>query len=204
MGVACISLTQATKPRNPEPVSASQMLMASFLGANPRAAGQGGGNFCVGCTVIVSLVEQLAYIHNTPIVTEMEKFCNRFPGITKITCEAFVKKYGPAIINLLELQETPDLVCQTLGVCTLPQCTLFPPPIRSKETLEKRAEEEWRTLVKPTPEDWEPLSWIDKVFDDHLPGFDLDGDKYSDHGTLRGSMWRGKDCDDSKKEIYPG
>ena len=48
------------------------------------------------------------------------------------------------------------------------------------------------------------MSWIDRVFDDHLPGFDLDGDKFSNHGTLRGSMWRGKDCDDLKKHIYPG
>lgn len=38
----------------------------------------------------------------------------------------------------------------------------------------------------------------------HLPADDLDGDRFSPARTLRGSDWRGKDCDDLRKDVYPG
>lgn len=39
---------------------------------------------------------------------------------------------------------------------------------------------------------------------DHKPALDLDGDGFSTVGTLRGSNWRGPDCDDGKKDVHPG
>jgi acyloxyacyl hydrolase len=33
---------------------------------------------------------------------------------------------------------------------------------------------------------------------------DLDGDKHSTMRELRGFNWRGKDCDDSNGNVYPG
>lgn len=39
---------------------------------------------------------------------------------------------------------------------------------------------------------------------DHLPYFDDDGDMFSNFGGLRGHDWRGKDCDDSNPNIFPG
>jgi len=33
---------------------------------------------------------------------------------------------------------------------------------------------------------------------------DFDGDRFSDLKTFRGTHWRGKDCDDLNKNIYPG
>jgi hypothetical protein len=39
---------------------------------------------------------------------------------------------------------------------------------------------------------------------DHLPLFDADGDYFSPYGALRGFHWRGKDCDDTNKDVYPG
>lgn len=33
---------------------------------------------------------------------------------------------------------------------------------------------------------------------------DLDGDRHSTIPTLRGTNWRGKDCDDLDATIYPG
>ncbi|XP_021349961.1 acyloxyacyl hydrolase-like isoform X2 [Mizuhopecten yessoensis] len=47
-------------------------------------------------------------------------------------------------------------------------------------------------------------NWIDKILDKHVPVIDLDGDRYSTFQALRGSSWRGKDCDDSRKDIHPG
>eukprot|EP01138_Halocafeteria_seosinensis_P012844 gb/GECG01013120.1/.p1 GENE.gb/GECG01013120.1/~~gb/GECG01013120.1/.p1 ORF type:complete len:614 (+),score=54.85 gb/GECG01013120.1/:1-1842(+) len=39
---------------------------------------------------------------------------------------------------------------------------------------------------------------------EHLPLIDEDGDRYSTWPYLRGSDWRGKDCNDSDSTIYPG
>jgi hypothetical protein len=39
---------------------------------------------------------------------------------------------------------------------------------------------------------------------DHLPLFDADKDRFSPVKELRGSHWRGKDCDDTNGAIYPG
>jgi len=37
-----------------------------------------------------------------------------------------------------------------------------------------------------------------------LPLQDKDGDRFSVEPTFRGTHWRGKDCDDSRKDFYPG
>jgi len=39
---------------------------------------------------------------------------------------------------------------------------------------------------------------------DHLPDVDLDGDWFSTYPQLRGSHWRGKDCDDTDAKVYAG
>ena len=36
----------------------------------------------------------------------------------------------------------------------------------------------------------------------HLPADDLDGDRFSPARTLRGSDWRGKDCDDLRFGVH--
>lgn len=40
----------------------------------------------------------------------------------------------------------------------------------------------------------------------HLPLLDGDGDRFAtaEHATLRGSHWRGVDCDDTHNDVYPG
>lgn len=40
--------------------------------------------------------------------------------------------------------------------------------------------------------------------EDHVPADDLDHDYFSPMHTLRGADWRGKDCDDSNPDVYPG
>lgn len=99
---------------------------------------------------------------------------------------------------------------------------MFPPPLR-KATEEDKFDVQ--SLIKPTPKDWfvvffnfpkllephicflsfrDPLKWIDRFVNDHDPLFDFDEDKFSDWYSLRGTAWRGKDCDDLKDKIYPG
>lgn len=38
----------------------------------------------------------------------------------------------------------------------------------------------------------------------HIPLFDGDGDRFSDHDTLRGAHWRGRDCDNKDPRVHPG
>ena len=45
---------------------------------------------------------------------------------------------------------------------------------------------------------------IDNFGNNHEPVEDLDGDHFSDTDTLRGTSWRGKDCNDIDRNIYPG
>ena len=45
---------------------------------------------------------------------------------------------------------------------------------------------------------------IDRLANNHQPIVDIDLDKFSTYDKLRGSNWRGKDCNDLMAEVYPG
>lgn len=60
--------------------------------------------------------------------------------------------------------------------------------------LDRDAETPWEWLKKE----------IDHVFNTHEPLVDLDGDNFATMETFRGTSWRGRDCDDLDKSVYPG
>jgi len=45
---------------------------------------------------------------------------------------------------------------------------------------------------------------LENVFNNHIPLVDFDGDHFGIESSLRGTSWRGKDCDDFSKKIRPG
>jgi len=45
---------------------------------------------------------------------------------------------------------------------------------------------------------------IKKVFKNRFPAVDFDGDRFGTESTLRGSSWRGKDCNDFSAKVHPG
>lgn len=57
---------------------------------------------------------------------------------------------------------------------------------------------------KPAPWEWLIHIFVNKFGDGHLPPFDLDNDTFSDISTFRGYNWRGADCDELNKFVYPG
>lgn len=183
--------------------------------------GMNGGKTCAGCGIVVGLVEQLAVIYNASVSEALEMLCSFLPGGFRVACDALVEEYGPAVIKLLEAAETPDIVCYGIGLCkkeTKEICHLFPLPkaymkpavldyviddaIRHAQAVKGRAFT-FPDLCKLPLVD-EICKIIDRFDNDHLPIDDVDGDRFSDLPTFRGTSWRGKDCVDFDAEVYPG
>eukprot|EP01100_Stratorugosa_tubuloviscum_P002210 TRINITY_DN1504_c0_g3_i1.p1 TRINITY_DN1504_c0_g3~~TRINITY_DN1504_c0_g3_i1.p1 ORF type:complete len:593 (-),score=260.92 TRINITY_DN1504_c0_g3_i1:118-1896(-) len=174
-----------------------------------KVSDNGGGTVCAGCTLIVSMVEQFASIYNETVDNVIAQLCNIFPSGIESICKSFIERFGPQIINRLELKETPDVVCNSIGLCTDPTCRLFPPPKsaswerrsgKSKQSFNENFKHSKRSEVN-VPLDVDPIV---KVFDNHQPLIDFDHDNFSTAPTLRGTHWRGADCQDLDNYIYPG
>lgn len=178
-----------------------------FTGANPDATdSNGGGTLCAGCTGIVGILEQLIYIHDAPVVKVLDEVCGLLlSGPMEKVCDMAMEMFAPVLIKSLEAKETPDRICQLLTACTNDECHLFPLP------AEKRGAPMDPALVAEVVAlhaRWYPfeklIQALEDTFNDHVPFKDFDDDKFSTHDTLRGSSWRGKDCDDINKHVYPG
>lgn len=111
------------------------------------------GHTCVGCVLVVSMIEQLAQVHNSTVQASMERLCSYLPEklSLKTTCYLVVHLFGPDIIKLLSADRNADVVCHTLEFCKQdpgqPLCHLYPLPKEAwKLTLEKA-----RQIVEKSP-----------------------------------------------------
>ncbi|XP_024418857.2 acyloxyacyl hydrolase isoform X3 [Desmodus rotundus] len=188
---------------------------------DPSDARASKGHTCVGCVMVVSVIEQLAQVHNSTAQASMERLCSYLPEkmFLKATCYVVVRTFGPDIIKLLDADMNADVVCHTLKFCQQEPgqalCHLYPLP---KETW-KFALEKARQMVKKSPtlkysrssSDICSLPFLAKIcqeikssIENSVPFRDADSDKYSAFPTLRGYHWRGRDCNDSDEMAYPG
>uniref|UniRef100_A0A7N9CSW9 Acyloxyacyl hydrolase n=1 Tax=Macaca fascicularis TaxID=9541 RepID=A0A7N9CSW9_MACFA len=173
------------------------------------------------CVLVVSVIEQLAQVHNSTVQASMERLCSYLPEklFLKTTCYLVIDKFGSDIIKLLSADMNADVVCHTLEFCKQntgqPLCHLYPLPKETwKFTLEKA-----RRIVKKSPilrysrsgSDICSLPILAKIcqkiksaIEQSVPFKDVDSDKYSVFPTLRGYHWRGRDCNDSDESVYPG
>jgi len=172
---------------------------------------------CAACTMVVAIIEQMAYLHEKPVDTIMDMLCGYFPSGFKEYCIQLVDQYGEDIIRLLEAEETPDQVCNEIDICVNKTCQLYPPPGKyyandkkpkplseprvAAKLKQKKVKE--NSSVRETPIDW-IIDLVNRVFNSHEPLVDMDGDYFSASETLRGSKWRGKDCNDFAADVYPG
>lgn len=176
---------------------------------------------CIGCVLVVSMIEQLTQVHNSTVQISMERLCSYLPEklFLKTTCYLVVHIFGPDIVKLFRADMNADVVCHTLKFCKQdpgqPLCHLYPLPKEAWTfTLEKA-----RQIVKKSPalkysrsgSDICSLPFLAKICQkiklatqNSVPFSDADSDKYSDFPTLRGFHWRGRDCNDSNKMAYPG
>ncbi|XP_068940685.1 acyloxyacyl hydrolase [Petaurus breviceps papuanus] len=179
------------------------------------------GHACVGCVLMVSIVEQLVQVHNSTMREEMERLCSYLPEklFLRSICYLTAEMFGPDIIKLLSLKMNADVVCHALQFCKQedgqPLCHLYNPPQEGLERALGRA----RKIVRHSPTMTNPgglmgicsipalakiCQKIEYALSTTLPFEDADGDKFSVFPTLRGFSWRGRDCNDRNRNIYPG
>eukprot|EP00331_Platyophrya_macrostoma_P031901 CAMPEP_0176434518 /NCGR_PEP_ID=MMETSP0127-20121128/16730_1 /TAXON_ID=938130 /ORGANISM="Platyophrya macrostoma, Strain WH" /LENGTH=518 /DNA_ID=CAMNT_0017817281 /DNA_START=239 /DNA_END=1796 /DNA_ORIENTATION=- len=135
----------------------------------------------------------------------MSTICSYFPEALAIACDVAVAELGPKIAPYIDAGENPDALCASLGYCfnQTAVCRLFPSNMTDAEHLERVVT--IQAAVGPIRA-FNICTIVPGVcnMENHLPFSDSDGDFFSTQPTLRGSDWRGKDCDDSNSSIFPG
>ncbi|XP_033096267.1 acyloxyacyl hydrolase-like isoform X1 [Anneissia japonica] len=185
-----------------------------------QAHGVNGGTECAACTLLVSLGEQLAQLHNDTVVDSLFKLCDLLPSTYDIPCRVVVALAAPTLIKVFEEDVNADVACHAIGICrTDPgqkECRIFQKTstIRRKldhinpiwkEEIDKHTVKQIRSNICDSLPVLKALCReIYTKLDDHLPVQDLDNDKFSEIKTLRGSYWRGRDCNDGQADFYPG
>jgi acyloxyacyl hydrolase len=220
----------------------SLLLIALLLVVSMRQSEAAVGG-CVGCTIVVTVLEQIAIAHpGYKLKDAAQLWCQALSGEQDWLFKPCNEALG-AIAPLIELDwklgATPDESCRKLTLCkgddTL--CALWPknkslfeeqqtPPV-SPQALEAfqgffdesealfeyifGAALNWSTLGEikqlhdfPALSKYKPQE--ETAADDYWylrPFFDEDKDLFSTVDQLRGSAWRGKDCDETNPEVYP-
>ncbi|XP_048579093.1 prosaposin [Nematostella vectensis] len=74
---------------------------------------------CVLCEFVMKELDDMLSKNSTQqeIIQAVEKVCSILPSTIKSKCDQFVQEYGPALIEILEQEVSPKLVCTTLGLC---------------------------------------------------------------------------------------
>ncbi|EDO31678.1 predicted protein [Nematostella vectensis] len=187
--------------------------------------GVNGGVYCVACTAVAALTNQLSVIHNETFVKSFDRLCKLLP--TKIyqnACLSLGKYYIPKIIDIITDDVTADVICHAIDLCYTdegyPTCHAFPPKgdfNLAVETAKKKIAM-FRIKVKrnisPQSPHFDPCTLpgvdrlcnlFDRIFNNHHPLIDVDNDYFSSVSEAwRGTSWRGRDCDDFDPLTHPG
>ncbi|XP_075068663.1 acyloxyacyl hydrolase [Mixophyes fleayi] len=176
---------------------------------------------CIGCILIVSVVEQLVQVHNTSAEKAMALLCTYLPeqGGIRGTCILIAEIFGPDLIMLLNNRLNPDVICHAVRLCNIkpnqPICHLYKKPVMGLKRTIKQAEK----MVKMSDYvqnldvvsgvlfkfcSYPLFKMICEAFQSSVPAEDYDQDNFSAFPSFRGYHWRGRDCNDIDKSVYPG
>jgi acyloxyacyl hydrolase len=202
---------------------ATAFLAVSLLVGRVTAS-ENGGMGCAACTLVVGLVEQAAQIHNRTLTEEAEALCGYLPDWAAKVCVDIFAIIGPIVFPIIVDSGSADVACNIIELCKneTAVCRLFPLPKAARTEEEylgllesykaKRTSQVPKIDVVQMVCDRSPrlckllknFLGITSAGEPHLPLFDLDGDRFSDYAELRGYDWRGKDCNDLDKNVFPG
>ena len=171
-----------------------------------------GGDNCVICTLFTAIFAQLSQLYQIPPLKAFELFCSYLTeDILHDACDAARLVFGPKIAHYLDMGYNPDETCFALGYCNDndgPMCRLFPPYTNTEEVKAEAMNNNLELQSEPAIcniTEFKPIcAVLERWGDDHYPVDDIDGDRFSDKNTMRGTNWRGRDCDDLTKDVHPG
>jgi acyloxyacyl hydrolase len=174
---------------------------------------------CVECTLLVRVLEVASVNDEKPIDTIVDDLCSLFGKggyrDIELVCKETWAIFGPTIVRRIAEGANPDSICRDISFCSASDsCRLLPsesgaqrytPPTDDTLTegrlryteLRSRAADVLSSKISEIVWPWERVI-------DHMPAEDFDGDAFSVLETLRGGDWRGKDCDDTNPNVYPG
>ncbi len=211
-----------------KPIYLFYIILVSILIPRSESIPKGvnGGVFCLGCTAIVSLNQQLAEYHNMSFAESFHKLCSYLPQPLSDGCFILGKVFLPVVVKYQF--SSPDVICHMIDQCYTEkgqaECKAYPERSQDLTKTVKRAKrfayeklpfllEEAEKIAKygklsfdicSLPGIKEICQRVEYVFGKDEPILDLDDDRFSSYETLRGFAWRGKDCNDLFSTHYPG
>ena len=198
---------------------ASLTLMASAPSPSwTVTADRNGGSKCAVCTLLVALVEQTMQIKNATASQAAQMICSYLPKLAGDACSIAMDILVPIVGPLIDQGDTADAVCNALHLCNNESgqtCRLFPAKgaYKSHDAWAKHVNDlrvatmmRHRAKIEQGLRSFNICTIVPAVceIEDHRPFFDTDSDMFSTYDALRGSFWRGKDCDDLDAQIFPG
>eukprot|EP01086_Lenisia_limosa_P007577 TRINITY_DN27558_c0_g1_i1.p1 TRINITY_DN27558_c0_g1~~TRINITY_DN27558_c0_g1_i1.p1 ORF type:complete len:592 (-),score=140.46 TRINITY_DN27558_c0_g1_i1:65-1762(-) len=171
---------------------------------------------CLECTLTLYAVLRYAETHEQTVEQALDKICDLISNFElRKACETIVASSADPIIRALEKRGTIMGACHEVGICTDANTKCTVPEPNDGMTLPKANPD---VVVPPLPSSefisrlhnvngspWDRIMEIvKKVVEEHKPLFDIDHDLFATTKTLRGSHWRGRDCADVQKDVYPG
>lgn len=189
-------------------------IMNTLLNPHLETAGSvNGGSKCAACTLVMALAKQTMQAKDLPPAEAFKTLCGYLPKGLDDFCNMAVGLIGPSTYEHLSSGETPDEICNALGSCKAETavCRLFPP-------RRGMSVSQYENNIRSKASSFKVVNPIDKLkafnictivpgvcrVEQHLPFSDNDDDRFSTEPTLRGSDWRGKDCNDADRNAYPG
>lgn len=200
----------------------------NFFSPAKRVGERNGGSKCAACTLLVGLVAQVRQLNHGNDQNTTDTFC---AGIADKNAETVCRDLVGILVILDSLVDPSvtdsgaDAACHAIKMCETepgqPTCRLFqpktgrrvapvPPNVAgARLRRNKRFREVTHNLrsfnICAIPI-FAPLCRDIEQVVDHLPAIDVDGDRFAPYSapTLRGSNWRGGDCDDSDPTVHPG
>jgi len=145
-------------------------------------------------------LEQFVLYKEPDVEKALSKFCDLFDTKIATFCRLFISIEAKPLIELLEAKQKPDTICKEIRACQgFEQCQLFPSDDNNNkgrygQPRKYNDDPWWKKLIEP----------FFHAIDGHVPLVDQDKDLFSTIETWRGSNWRGRDCDDKRRDVYPG